>query len=1046
MPDEGRLAGPSAPGLTGTTTTPAERPGVEPARRRLAALIGVVLVLLCAAFAAITREDYRATLEDGWASVERAAFGAAEHAERTLAVARIVTEQVADRVRRDGIEAYRGAGQPDLVALLDHAPQIGSLWLVDRTGLLASYTLEAEAPPLDLSGRPYFAPLRDGAESDLSAMLLGRVTGLWFFSYNRAIRDPGQGFLGLVQASLHAEDFQRFQAGLGLGPQGRIGLYRLPDGAPVMLHPLPPADAEERPAAGPGGPDAALRALAGTARAGRHQAATPGGEGFLVAWRLVGEDRGVIATAALPREAALAPFRARLWRNALLFGLATLVVGALGAGVAAALARAARSRRAVDAGQRELATVLEASNDGVIALDPAWRIAFLSRRGAALLDAGRDLVGEDWRLALPALASGAVGAAVARTMALRQAAAAEQEASAGRALRFECHPREDGGVVAYVRDVTEERAAQARLAESEARLRRLFQAIDEGYALCELVLDEAGTPTDFRYIEVNPLFTPMTGLLDPVGRTALELRPAVLEEHWLDLYGRVALGGETLRFERGSAALGRWFDIFATPVEPRGRFALVVRDITARRAAEAALLASEERLRRAQDAGGVGVWEVDLADGTVFWSGPLHELLGFGPDAPADRDAFYAHIHPEDRPRVRASADRAVADPAARYDVEFRFRRADTGEERWMVGRGEVERDAAGRPLRMVGVTMDITERREAAAALAESEARLRTAQESAEVGVFERVLPGTRAYWSAGMFRLYGLDPEGRPPWMESADHLALIEPEDREAHHLRREAVRNDPSYTRFDYAFRIRRADTGEQRWIAARGEVVRNAEGRPVLVRGINQDITERRRSEERQMLLAREVDHRAKNALAVVQAIVGLTRDRDPEAFRTAVIGRIAAMARAHNLLAREGWDRAEMAELVAAELAPHRAESGPDRITLEGPNLALAAGAAQPLAMALHELATNAAKYGALSVPEGRLAVCWRRCEKGGLELRWTERGGPALAGPPSHQGFGSSVVRNTVERQLGGTSAFDWRPEGLEVTIHLPARQVRRD
>jgi two-component sensor histidine kinase len=179
---------------------------------------------------------------------------------------------------------------------------------------------------------------------------------------------------------------------------------------------------------------------------------------------------------------------------------------------------------------------------------------------------------------------------------------------------------------------------------------------------------------------------------------------------------------------------------------------------------------------------------------------------------------------------------------------------------------------------------------------------------------------------------------------------------------------------------------------------------------------------------------------------VVQAIVGLTRDQDPEAFRAAVIGRIAAMARAHNLLAREGWDRAEMAELVAAELAPHRAESGPDRITLEGPNLALAAGAAQPLAMALHELATNAAKYGALSVPEGRLAVRWTRCEKGGLELRWTERGGPPIAGAPSHQGFGSSVVRNTVERQLGGTSDFDWRSEGLEVTIHLPARQVRRD
>jgi len=1044
MPDEGRLAGP-VPGPIRSSTVAPGRLGFEAARRWLAALLGVVLVLLGITFAALTRDDHRATLDDGWASVERAAFGAAEHAERTLAVAQIVTEQVADRVRREGIEAYRGPGQRALALLLDQAPQIGSLWLIDRTGRLAAYTLEAEAPVLDLSGRPYFAPLRDGAETELSAMLLGRVTRLWFSSYNLAIRDAESGFLGVVQASLHAEGFQRFQGALGLGPRGSVGLYRLADGAPFMLHPLPPPDAAERPPAGPAAPDAALRARATAERAGRYEVAAEDGA-RLVAWRLVGEGRGVVATAALPRDAALAPFRARLWRNALLFGLATAVVAALGAGVAVALGGAARSRRAVEAGQRELAGVLEAARDGVVALDADWRITFLNRRGAGLLRLERDLVGQDWRLALPALASGAVGAAVARTMALRQQAAAEQEALPGRAFRFESHAREDGGVVAYFRDVTEERCAQARLAESEARLRRLFQAIDEGYALCELVLDEAGQPTDFRYIEVNPLFTPMTGLLDPIGRTALELRPAVLEEHWLDLYGRVALGGETLRFERGSAALGRWFDIFATPVEPRGRFALVVRDITARRAAEAALLESEQRLHRAQDAGGVGVWEVDLVGNGVFWSAPLRTLLGFGQDVAADREAFFARVHPEDRPRLRENAARAFADPAAHYDAEFRYRRANTGEERWLVARGEVERDAGDRPLRMVGITIDVTERRQAAAALAESEARLRLAQEAAEVGVFERELPGTRAYWSAGMFRLYGLDPGARPPWMDAADHLAMIDPEDREAHHARREAVRSDPSYTRFDYAFRIRRADTGEQRWIAARGEVVRDAEGRAVLVRGINQDITERRRSEERQLLLAREVDHRAKNALAVVQAIVGLTRDRDPEAFRTAVIGRIAAMARAHNLLAREGWDRAEMADLVEAELAPHRAATAAaDRIALEGPNLALASGAAQPLAMALHELATNAAKYGALSVPEGRLAVRWKRCDKGGLELRWTEQGGPAVAGTPARQGFGSSVVRKTVERQLGGTSEFDWRPDGLEVTLHLPARQLRQ-
>ncbi len=1047
MPDEGRLAGPAAPGTNETSAMRADRPGFGPARRRLAALLATVLLILAVAFAALTRADHASTLEDGWSSVERAAFGAAEHAERTLAVARLVADHVADRVRREGIAAYTGPGQPDLVALLQHAPQIGSLWLVDRSGRLVAYTLDPAAPPLDLSARPYFAPLRDGAEDDLSAMLLGRVTRLWFFSYNLAIREPDSTFLGLVQASLHAEEFQRFQASLGLGPSGRVGLYRLSDGAPVMLHPLPPPDEAEAPPPGPAAPPREVRRIAEAEREGRYTVATPDGDELLVAWRAVGQGRGVLAAAALPRADALAPFRARLWRNALFFGLATLLVAGLGAGVAAALARAARSRRAVEAGQRELAAVLEASNDGVIALDPAWRITFLNRRGARLLAEPRAGLGADIRLVLPALATGAAGAAIARTMALRQPAAAEQAWSPpDRAIRFEAHPREDGGLVAYFRDVTEERAAQHRLAESESRLRQLFQAIDEGYALCELVLDEAGRPRDFRYIEVNPLFTPMTGLMDPVGRTGLELRPVGIEDHWLDLYGRVALGGETLRFERGSAALGRWLDVFATPVAPRGRFALVVRDVTARRAAEAALRESEERLRRAQQAGGVGVWEVEFVSGRVFWSDALRAILGLPAGAPADRDLFMRLIHAEDRPRVRENSARAQAEPAARYDVEFRIRRADTGEERWFVGLGEVERDATGRALRMVGVNMDVTERRRAAAALAESEARLRLAQEAAEAGVFERVLPGARAWWSAGMFRLYGLDPTGRSPWVEEAEHLALLDPADREVHAARRASVRSDPTYTRFDYTFRIRRADTGEQRWIAARGEVVRDAEGRPVLVRGINQDITERRRSEERQMLLAREVDHRAKNALAVVQAIVGLTRDTDPEAFRTAVIGRIAAMARAHNLLAREGWDQAELGELIEAELAPLRAGAeDAERIRLAGPPVALAAGAAQPLAMALHELATNAAKYGALSVPGGRVEVRWGRCAEGGLDLRWTERGGPPLAGPPAHAGFGSSVVRNTVERQLGGTTQFDWQAAGLEVTLQLPARQLRR-
>jgi two-component sensor histidine kinase len=205
------------------------------------------------------------------------------------------------------------------------------------------------------------------------------------------------------------------------------------------------------------------------------------------------------------------------------------------------------------------------------------------------------------------------------------------------------------------------------------------------------------------------------------------------------------------------------------------------------------------------------------------------------------------------------------------------------------------------------------------------------------------------------------------------------------------------------------------------------------------------VTERRLADERQMLLAREVDHRAKNALAVVQSIIALTRDADPEPFRAAVTGRIAALARAHTLLARDGWNSADLRELVEEEVAPYRiGAEALDRVTLDGPALALAPGAAQPLAMALHELATNAAKHGALSAPGGRIAIRWQAMQNGGLSLRWSETRPEPLSGPPARRGFGYSVIRNTVERQLGGSCAFDWREEGLVFRIELPASQLR--
>ncbi len=209
----------------------------------------------------------------------------------------------------------------------------------------------------------------------------------------------------------------------------------------------------------------------------------------------------------------------------------------------------------------------------------------------------------------------------------------------------------------------------------------------------------------------------------------------------------------------------------------------------------------------------------------------------------------------------------------------------------------------------------------------------------------------------------------------------------------------------------------------------------------LERRVEARTAEARDGEARVRFLAGEVDHRAKNLLAVVQATLRLTPRHDAEAYARAVEGRIAALARAQTLLAEDRWQGAELRAVLAAELEPFL---GPGRgaAVLDGPALALPPEAVQPLAMAVHELATNAVKHGALSVPGGRLRIGWS-VDAAGLELRWAETGGPALAGAPCRRGFGTRVLDGVIRGQLGGQAALDWRPEGLRCTLRVPAARL---
>jgi two-component sensor histidine kinase len=216
--------------------------------------------------------------------------------------------------------------------------------------------------------------------------------------------------------------------------------------------------------------------------------------------------------------------------------------------------------------------------------------------------------------------------------------------------------------------------------------------------------------------------------------------------------------------------------------------------------------------------------------------------------------------------------------------------------------------------------------------------------------------------------------------------------------------------------------------EQRWRAA-------------LTSEVEMRTSELRESETRSKLLAAELDHRAKNMLALVQLLLRQTHADTVQAYARAAQGRVSALARAHALLSQSRWAGAELQQLVEEELAPYR-RSGAARATFSGPGLLLEPRTAQALAMMLHELATNAAKYGALSVREGQVGVHWRIDPDGALRLTWSESGGPPVR-PPTRSGLGTQVIQRSVRDQLDGAVSYNWRAEGLVCEIVVPARHL---
>jgi len=338
-------------------------------------------------------------------------------------------------------------------------------------------------------------------------------------------------------------------------------------------------------------------------------------------------------------------------------------------------------------------------------------------------------------------------------------------------------------------------------------------------------------------------------------------------------------------------------------------------------------------------------------------------------------------------------------------------------------------------------ITREISERKQADIALKESEARLQQALAAGQVVAFTWDLTTAQSQRSENESQILGFEPQAAAHELRM-DFLAHVHPEDRS--HFDTQIKGLCPESPSYLSSFRFIRPD-GREIWLEERGTAEFDTTGRYLRLKGLTRDITERKRAEEGQRLLVRELDHRVKNVLASVATVAQRTQEGSAsmDDFLQAFDGRIQSMANAHALLSRNHWQGVNLVKLVRSELAPC---VGDDTARVEGPDVLLTAEATQAVAIVLHELVTNASKYGALSTPHGRITVHWDwRGAKEWLSLQWIEAGGPTVA-VPTETGYGIRAIRQLIPHELGGAVDLTFDAGGLRCRIELPSKCIGSD
>jgi PAS domain S-box-containing protein len=413
-------------------------------------------------------------------------------------------------------------------------------------------------------------------------------------------------------------------------------------------------------------------------------------------------------------------------------------------------------------------------------------------------------------------------------------------------------------------------------------------------------------------------------------------------------------------------------------------------------------------------------WRLDGA--IEFWNAGAERLYGFASDEAIGRSS---HSLLQTKFPTEFAEMRSQLRNDGYWSGELRHVRKD-GREVIVDSRQQLLADGT-----VLEVNRDVTERKQIQRALHENEERLRwvaSIVDFSDDAIISKSLDGVITSWNTGAERVFGYTAEeaiGQP--------ITIVIPRDRHAEE--RTILTRIRRGERIDHFETVRQRKNGSLIVISLTVSPVKNANGEVVGASKIARDVSEQKRAQEQIATLAREAEHRSKNLLGNVLATVKLSQSDTPEGLKQAIEGRIRALANVHSLFVQTRWIGAEMSAIARQELAPYF-EEGETRARIKGPQILLEPNVAQSVAVILHELATNAAKYGSLSLASGRIDLCWSHEPDGRLQVRWTETGGPPVQ-TPTRDGFGGRIIKQMAE-QLKGAARFKWHAKGLDCEINL--------